>query len=192
MQSNYHHHHHTTTSTNTDHIHSDDEKFSFANIMNNNNIDKVEEKEHNDGDDDEKHIENEVDNKPLIQVERSDDSSSFTCYEELHRREPQQHQHTDSHDSLLQSDHRTMNNINTAASSIDDLSTTHHLSSSVFHSKDSALGLSDDNLNCLQANQYIIMDDDDDEDDEDDDDLHQQISTSLRIQHDKSKYQIYI
>lgn len=152
MQRNYHHHNSSTT--NTDHIQSDDENFSFANIMNTNNVDKVEEKEHAD----EKHIENEVDNKPLIQIEIPDDSSSFSFYEGFHSRESsQQHQHTDSHDSLLQPDHLTMNNINTAASSTDDLSTTHQLSASVFHSKDSALGLSDDHLNKIQSNELIIQ-----------------------------------
>ncbi|CAF1116738.1 unnamed protein product [Adineta steineri] len=170
-----------TSAINTDYSHSDDENFSFSNIMNKNNVDKVEEKEH-DVDDDEKHIEIEIDNnKPLIQLETPNDSSAFSYYEEFHSRAMQQHhqqlqqqqpqqvqqQHTDSHDSLLQPDHLIMNHINTAASSTDDLSTTNQLSSSVFHSKDSALGLSDDNLNGLQTNPHIINDDDDDNDNED-------------------------
>ncbi|CAF1306271.1 unnamed protein product [Adineta steineri] len=192
-----------TSAINTDYSHSDDENFSFSNIMNKNNVDKVEEKEH-DVDDDEKHIEIEIDNnKPLIQLETPNDSSAFSYYEEFHSRAMQQHhqqlqqqpqqvqqqqqQHTDSHDSLLQTDHLIMNHINTAASSTDDLSTTNQLSSSVFHSKDSALGLSDDNLNGLQTNPHIINDDDDDndnvDDDDDDDDLQRQISSSsLQIQ----------
>ncbi|UJR26376.1 hypothetical protein I4U23_007709 [Adineta vaga] len=166
--------------------------------MNKNNVDEMEEKQHDksgDDVDDEKHIEIEVDNnnKPLIQVETLHDSSSaFSFYEDFHRRElllqqsqqqnQTQPQHTDSHDSLLQPDHH-MNNINTAASSTDDLSTTHQLSSSVFHSKDSALGLSDDNLHYLQTNPQPIKDDDEDDDDDDDnvdddqDDLHQQDKT---------------
>jgi hypothetical protein len=81
-----------------------------------------------------------------------------------------------------------MDKPHTAASSTDDLSTTHHLSLSAFHSKDSALGSSDDNLNRVQTHKSIIIDDDDD-----DDHQHQQISSSpLKVQHDKSKYQIYI
>ena len=54
--------------------------------------------------------------------------------------------------------------MNTATSSTDDLSATNQLSSSAFHSKDSALGLSDDNLNYLSTNQLLLMHDDDDDD----------------------------
>ncbi|CAM4771306.1 unnamed protein product [Rotaria magnacalcarata] len=60
-----------------------------------------------------------------------------------------------SHDSLNQSDHH----IDTAASSIDDLTKTNQLLTSTFHSKDSALGLSDDNLNRTQSNELIIFED---------------------------------
>ena len=185
MQNDYLHHH-TTTTTNTDQFHSVDENFSLSNTTNNNDAEKVKEKEH---EGDEKHIETGADNdnkndKPVIQVVH--DSSGFSFYdEEFHYREPQQQQYTDSHDSLLQPDHHLMNKTHTAASSTDDLSTTNHLSSSAFHSKDSALGLSDDNLNRVQTNKSITIDDDDD-------DQQQVSSLSLQGQHDKSKYEIYI
>lgn len=198
MQNNYRHDDQTitpssttTTTTTIDRNQSTSENFSLPNIMNRSNVDKMEEKQHDkcddDDDGDEKHIEIEAqnNNKPLIQVETSNDSpSSFPFHEEFYRCEllqqshtPSQPQHTDSHDSLLQPDHHNMNNINTAASSTDDLSTTHQLSSSVFHSKDSALGLSDDNLHYVQTNPALIKDDDDD----DEDDLRQE---------DRSKYLI--
>ncbi len=183
--------HHTTSIANTDHFHSDDENSSLSNPTTNSDAGKVEEKEHSN---DEKHIEIGDDNKndkPLIQVAIPDDSSTFSFFEEFHYRESQPQQHANSHDSLLLPDHHTMNNINTTASSTDDLSTTHQLSSSVFHSKDSALGLSDDNLNCLQTKQSIIIDEDDDDDD-DDDQQQQILSLSLPIQNDQSKRQISI
>jgi len=191
MQNNYLHHH-TTSITNTDRFHSDDENSSLSNPTTNSDAEKVEEKERGN---DEKHIEigDDGDNKndkPLIQVAIPDDSSTFSFYEEFHYRESQPHQHANSHDSLLLPDHHIMDNINTTASSTDDLSTTHQLSSSVFHSKDSALGLSDDNLNCLQTKKSIIINDDDD--DNDDNQQQQVLSLSLPIQHDQSNFQISI
>lgn len=168
MQNEYYHHQQQQTSnpSNTEIINSNDENISFTNIPSNNNIENVEEKEHAN---DEKHIEIGVDiennnsnnnDKPLIEVVMSDESS---LYENFCYCQPQTSQHKNSHDSLLQPDYNLMDNINTTASSTDDLSTTHQLSSSVFHSKDSALGLSDDNLNILQTtNQDLIHDDDDD------------------------------
>jgi len=104
----------------------------------------------------------EIDNKPLVQIAMSDDSSNF---DKFLFREPQSNQHTNSHDSLLQVDydHHHRDPINTATSSTDDLSTMNHLSASVFHSKDSALGLSDDNLNIPQTNQFQTTDDDDEQ-----------------------------
>jgi len=62
---------------------------------------------------------------------------------------------SNSHDSLLQSDHP---NFTTTTSSIDDLTRINQLLSSTFHSNDSALGLSDDNLNNTQSNELIIQD----------------------------------
>ncbi len=189
MQNDYLNHHTPSTTTNTDQIHSDDEHSSYSHPTTNIDAAQVEEKEHGN---DEKRIEIEVDNnkndRPLIQVVMPDDSSTFSFYEEFHYREPQQNQHTNSHDSLLQPDHHLMDNMNTTASSTDDLSTTHQLSSSVFHSKDSALGLSDDNLNGLQTNQFIIIDDDEEEDD----DQQEQIlsSSSFIEQPNQSKYLI--
>jgi len=61
---------------------------------------------------------------------------------------------SNSHDSLLQSDHP---NFNTTTSSIDDLPQINQLLSSTFYSRDSALGLSDDNLNNTQSNELIIQ-----------------------------------
>ena len=52
---------------------------------------------------------------------------------------------SNSHDSLLQSDPHQFNP--TSTSSTDDLTRTNPLLFSTFHSKDSALGLSDDHLN---------------------------------------------
>jgi hypothetical protein len=193
MQNNYFHHH-TTSTVNTDHFESDEEHSSLSNPTTNIDAENVEEKGQGN---DEEHIEIGLDNdkqndKPLIQVAMPDDSSTFSFCEDFHYRESQHHQHTNSHDSLLQPDHHIMDNIKTTASSTDDLSTTHQLSSSVFHSKDSALGLSDDNLNCLQTNQIIIMDDDNDDDDDDDEQQEQILSSSLPVQQDQSKYQIYV
>lgn len=94
---------------------------------------------------------------------------------------PQISIHRDSHDSLLHGDQEILIQINTATSSTDDLSiVTHHLSSSAFHSKDSALGLSDDNLNCLPTNPLITTLEDDNE--------HQISSLSLTIPSSQSKY----
>jgi hypothetical protein len=170
MQNDYFHHHLPPRTTSIDLSHSDDEKFSFSNPTTNIDAAKVEEKERST---DEKHFQMEDDDdddKPLIQVAMTDDSSNFSFYEEFPYRESQQQQqqqqtHTNSHDSLLQPDQHITDTINTTASSTDDLSATHQLSSSVFHSKDSALGLSDDNLNFPSKNPFLIQDDDDDDDD---------------------------
>lgn len=174
MQSNYGHDDRTTTTNAADH--SAGEPFSFPNIMSTTDVNGMEEKQHDKGD--EKHIEIEVDNnnKPLIRIEAPRDSPAFAFYDDFQRRDIPLQPHTDSHDSLLQPDlhHPMMNNGNTAASSTDDLSSTHQLSSSVFHSKDSALGLSDDNLHYLQTNPHLLNVVDDDDEDEDDDDLQQQ------------------
>jgi hypothetical protein len=106
---------------------------------------------------------------------------------------------TTSHDSLLRTDREIIIHIDTATSSTDDLSLTHQLSSSAFHSKDSALGLSDDNLNCLPSSQLFIRLSDDDDDDNDDDDggdggvdeQRTQIpALSLAIPPSQSKYQV--
>ncbi|CAF2306884.1 unnamed protein product [Rotaria sp. Silwood2] len=203
MQNNYLHHHTTSTTTpSTDHIHIDDENFSLSNLTtttttaatyNFDDVRKVEETEHID---DEKQTEIGVDDdnkidSPLIQVVIPDESSSFSFDEEFLYCQTQQNQHTNSHDSLLQTDHNLMNNINTATSSTDDLSSTNQLSSSAFHSKDSALGLSDDNLNCPQTKQSIIRNnhDHDDDDDIDDDDQQQQSRvslSSLSVRYDKT------
>jgi len=67
------------------------------------------------------------------------------------------HYSSNSHDSLLQSDHQNIDPTTTARSSIDDLTRTNQFLSSTFHSKDSALGLSDDNLNHQQLNELIIQ-----------------------------------
>ncbi|CAF3616162.1 unnamed protein product [Rotaria sp. Silwood1] len=80
----------------------------------------------------------------------TNDLSSYTIYDKFQYS-------SNSHDSLNQSDH----NIDTTASSTDDLTQTNQFLTSTFHSKDSALGLSDDNLNYLQTNQLIILDDND-------------------------------
>ncbi|CAF4133646.1 unnamed protein product [Rotaria socialis] len=157
-----------------------DKIFSLSNTTTNNiDVGKVKEKEQ---DDDTHHIEigAESDNKndsPLIQVVMPDESSPspFSFFEGFHYRESQQNQHANSHDSLLQPDHiPIMSTINTAASSSDDLSSTHQLLSSAFHSKDSALGLSDDNLNCLQTNEFNIQDIHNDYDEDDDRQQQQQ------------------
>ena len=68
--------------------------------------------------------------------------------------------------SLHQLDHH----IDMTASSIDDLTQTNQVLASTFHSKDSALGLSNDNLNYLQMNELNIFDD-----------IHKQQQTSLLI-----------
>jgi hypothetical protein len=62
---------------------------------------------------------------------------------------------SNSHDSLLQSDHPNFNT--TTTSSIDDLPGINQLLSSTFYSKDSALGSSDDNLNNTQSTELIIQ-----------------------------------
>ncbi|CAF3459631.1 unnamed protein product [Rotaria socialis] len=67
---------------------------------------------------------------------------------------------SNSHDSLNQSDHH----IDTAASSIDDLTKTNQFLTSTFYSKDSALGLSDDNLDRTQSNELIIFEDNEQQD----------------------------
>ncbi len=59
---------------------------------------------------------------------------------------------SNSHDSLLQTHLNT-----TTTSSTDDLTRTNQFLSSTFHSKDSALGLSDDHLNKIQSNELIIQ-----------------------------------
>lgn len=75
---------------------------------------------------------------------------------------------SNSHDSLLQSDQANLNI--TTTSSTDDLTRTNQVLSSTFHSKDSALGLSDDNLN-----QFISQE--------------EQLNTSsLNLFQDKSKF----
>ncbi|CAF0791943.1 unnamed protein product [Rotaria sp. Silwood1] len=199
MQNNYLHHHTTssTTPSNTDQIHIDDENFSFSNLTTtttNNIIDDVGTVEETEHIDDEKQTEIGVDDdnkndSPLIQVVIPDESSSFSFDEEFLYCQTPQNQHTNSHDSLLQADHHIMNNINTAASSTDDLSSTNQLSLSAFPSKDSALGLSDDNLNWIQTKQSIIRNnyDHDDDDDVDDEQQEQQISlSSLSVQYDKT------
>ncbi len=191
MQNDYFHHHLPAHTTSIDHSQSDDEDFSFSNPTTNIDAEKVEEKERHT---DEKHFEmgDGDDDKPLAQVAMTDDSSTFSFYDEFPYRESQQQQqqptHTNSHDSLLQPDHHIIDTINTTASSTDDLSTTHQLSSSVFHSKDSALGLSDDNLNFPQRNPFLIMDDDDDDDDQQK--QQQEILSSSSLLLIESKYLI--
>ena len=65
---------------------------------------------------------------------------------------------TNSHDSLLQNDNDLLIPIDITVSSTDDLSLIPpQLSSSAFHSKDSALGLSDDNLNQSPTFQPILI-----------------------------------
>lgn len=189
MQNN--HIHHYTTST--DHSHSNDETFSLSNPTISIDAEKVDEKEHGN---DEKYIEIGADNdnrtdKSLTQPPISNESSTFSFHETFYTFEPHQHPHTDSRDSLLQTDLHIIDNMNTTASSTDDLSTTHQLSSSVFHSKDSALGLSDDNLNCLQTNHFLIMDDDDDDNNNNNNEQQEQILSSIS-QHNQSKYKIFI
>ena len=195
MQSNYRYNH-TANTANTDHFHIDDDNFSFSNVMNINDVEKVDEREHHD---DEKNIEigtdndNKSDSLPISAV-IPDDSASFSFYNELSYREIQSYQHANSHDSLIQPDRREMNKMSRAASSTDDLSITYHLSSSAFHSKDSALGLSDDNITCPETNQIIIKSDDGDDDNNHDHQQQkqqQQQVSSLSVQHNKSKYQIY-
>ena len=176
--------------------------------MKNNDVEKVEEREHND----QKHIEIRVvdnDNKSSRSSSNSSDKSfqQVTMPDESspsffddrypyadHPPPQQQSGHTNSHDSLLQADHDLLPHLNTAASSTDDLSlVTHHLSASAFHSKDSALGLSDDNLNYVPSNPLITMPDDDDDDEDEDDDgegEHQISLPSLSISPSQSKYQI--
>ncbi|CAF0928389.1 unnamed protein product [Rotaria sordida] len=95
-----------------------------------------------DNDDDEKI------SKKISTTINPNDLSSYTIYEKFQYS-------SNSHDSLNQSDHH----IDTTTSSIDDLTKTNQFLTSIFHSKDSALGLSDDNLNNLQTNQLIIFDD---------------------------------
>lgn len=77
---------------------------------------------------------------------------------------------SNSHDSLLQSDQINLNQ--TATSSTDDLTRTNQcFSFSTFRSKDSALGLSDDNLN---------------------QDEHELKTSSLNLFQDKSKFYLNI
>lgn len=203
MQSKYHHHNNLYfNNTNSSYV--DEKHDSLSNtIMNNGDFVKTEEKEKND---DLKFIEIGVQNdnkydKPFIQVVMPDESlpSSFSSFEGFHYRESQSNQHTNSHDSLLQPDHNPiMDNINTATSSSDDLSSSRQLSSSAFHSKDSALGLSDDNLNCIQSKPFIIKTNYNHNYDEEDDydhghDLQQQDQVSLSLsstQQNQSKCQI--
>ena len=195
MQSNYRHDH-TANTANTDHFHVDDKNFSLSNMMNSNDVEKVDEREHHD---EGKNIEIRTDNDNksdslLISVVMPDDSASFSFYNEPHYREMQSYQHANSHDSLIQPDHREMNNMSRTASSTDDLSVTHQLSSSAFHSKDSALGLSDDNITCPQTNPIIIKDDDDDADhnhNNQQQQQQQQVSSLSATLHSKSKYRIY-
>ncbi|CAF4129395.1 unnamed protein product, partial [Rotaria sp. Silwood2] len=97
----------------------------------------------NDDDDDDDTIPNKI---PTI---NTNDLPSYIVYEKFQYS-------SNSHDSLDQSDHH----IDTTTSSIDDLTKTNQFLTSTFYSKDSALGLSDDNLNYLQTNQLIIFDDD--------------------------------
>jgi hypothetical protein len=82
--------------------------------------------------------------------------------------------YTNSHDSLLQSDHH----IDTATSSMDDLTKPNHLLLSTFHSKDSALDLSDDHLDRPQLSEVTSLDDD-----------QQQGSSSF---YDKSKLRLFV
>lgn len=206
MQNDYFHQEPPPSSStmNTDSHPSANENIFSSNPTSHIDAAKVEEKEHDDDEDeDEKHIETEVDktddDKPLIQVFVPDDSSTFSFYEEFpyHDTQPAQHQqtHTNSHDSLLQADYHLLDTTNTAASSTDDLSTTtHQLSASVFHSKDSALGLSDDNLNLPSTNPFLIKDDDEEEDDDDDHPEHILLtSSSLQPVHDnQSKYRMIL
>ena len=196
----------------TDHFHQNDDEHVFLStaMMTNNNVEKVEEREHNDqkqieirvvDDDDEKNNKSSrscsnSSDKSFQQVTMPDESSpSFfddRYSDSDHHQQQQQSLHTNSHDSLLQVDHDLITHMNTAASSTDDLSlVTHHLSASAFHSKDSALGLSDDNLNYVPSNPLITMPDEDDDDDDDDDDgEHQTSLPSLSIPPSQSKYQI--
>ena len=213
MQNDYFHEEPPPSSnaTNTDSHPSVDENISSSKPPSHIDVEKVEVKEHDaadddDDDDDEKHIQTELanDNKPLIQVFVPDDSSTYSFYEDFPYRDSQQQHanqqtHTNSHDSLLQADYHPLDTMNTANSSTDDLSTTttHQLSASVFHSKDSALGLSDDNLNLPSTNPFLIKDDDEEENDhdEDDDDDHPKhillTSSSLQPVHDnQSKYRL--
>jgi len=80
---------------------------------------------------------------------------------------------SNSHHSLLQSNDP---NINIKTSSIDDLTRTNQFLSSTFHSKDSALGLSDENLNQIQSNELIIQE-------------QHRISSLITLQ-DKSKFHL--
>lgn len=65
---------------------------------------------------------------------------------------------TNSHDSLLQNDNDLLIPIDVTVASSDDLSILPpQLSSSAFHSKDSALGLSDDNLDQPTTFQPILI-----------------------------------
>jgi hypothetical protein len=67
--------------------------------------------------------------------------------EDQHSKQIEFQYSSNSHDSLLQSDLDT----------IDNLTHTNPIFSSIFHSKDSALGLSDDNLNQLKSNELMMF-----------------------------------
>jgi hypothetical protein len=200
MQNNYLHHRSTTNTVAVDDspdcFHHDDELVFLSTTTKDNDVDKVEEKEH----DDQKHIEidknkqknnrftnnhdHNSNDKSFQSIVMPDESSTFSYYEEYQYPEQQQHTHANSHDSLLQTDHEMLMPIHTtgaSSSSTDDLSlVTPNLSLSAFHSKDSALGLSDDNLNCVRSNPLNTIPTDDDE---------QQISSSsLAMPTSQSKY----
>ncbi|WP_317205558.1 hypothetical protein [Janthinobacterium sp.] len=173
MQSDYLHHP-TATNPNADHFPRDDDAFLLSSAPTNPDVERVDAREHHDRkhaeirDDEDKssnsssHIDGTTHDDLSLPVPMSNESCTHSFYDEFPYTD-QQHNH--SHDSLLQLDHGTLIHLNTATSSTDDLSATNQLSSSAFHSKDSALGLSDDNLNYLSTNQLLLMHDDDDDDD---------------------------
>jgi hypothetical protein len=112
----------------------------------------------------------EVMNNERMQTD-DDEQKSNEINDDSISKEIEFHFSSNSRDSLLQSDHPT---IHTTASSTDDLTRTNQFLSSTFHSKDSALGSSDDNLNHRQSNKLIIQE-------------QQQFSSLITLQ-DKSKF----
>ena len=95
-----------------------------------------------DDDDGEKHRQTNVNNiddkQSLIEIFNRSSSSAEPVAAKMF---------TNSHDSLLQNDHDLLIPLDITVASNDDLTMLPpQLSSSAFHSKDSALGLSDDNL----------------------------------------------
>lgn len=169
--------------------HSDENVFLFTTSTTTNNdsvekvndereqhVDDVDDDDNNSDDDrDEKHHQmdsNPIDDKPsMIDISRRSFAPNET---------PIQITLTNSHDSLLQNETDLLIPIETTASSTDDLSIMpQQLSSSAFHSKDSALGLSDDNLDQSATFQLISYPPDEN---------HEQISAlSLTIRSSQSK-----